>query len=100
MNEDYKGFIEAPLSLLYDTRLNSNQKIIYLKMLHRSKFVDNYRPTNKELSYFLDCEPVTITRALRRLRECGYIETIYFNIEGNKNIDYREIIFNKENLND
>lgn len=63
---------KKPTYVIYDPRLGNVAKNLFLLLEEAQHF--NLSPTLKDLAATLDVTTMTVTRGLRELEECGWIE--------------------------
>ena len=92
-NRDFKG-IWIPKGIWLNKNLNITEKCLLAEIQNEIQSLDNvetpYYASNEYLAEFFQCSIPTITRAITKLKNLGYIET--------ENVDGRHsliIIFNQ-----
>lgn len=85
---------KKPAYVIYDPRLGNVAKALYLLLEDAQQFNQTY--TRDTLANLLGVTPMTITRGLRELEKCGWIERKY--TPGQKNVYtlYQHKDFRKE----
>ena len=86
------GFIVIPKSVLLDKRLGkASLREFYGVIMELSKREGYCYASDMYLARLLDCDPRTITRWIKKLKNFGYIKTDHIRRDGNKRIERRLI---------